>query len=79
LPEVGKELLELAQAIASALSHRLKGNEALQSGVVPQIRRLLKLAVAMVGFLLYVWYVAVRNVPRARARRERRRRSRNLC
>jgi hypothetical protein len=34
--------------------------------------RLVKLALAAVGFALYTWIAAVRNVPRVRARKARR-------
>jgi hypothetical protein len=34
--------------------------------------RLLKLALAVVGFAVYTWIAAVRNVPRVRARKARR-------
>ena len=34
-----------------------------------RIRRLLKLAVGVLGFLLYVWYAAVRYAPRVKRRK----------
>jgi hypothetical protein len=34
-----------------------------------RIRRLVKLAAAAFGFLLYVWYAAVRHVPQVKRRK----------
>jgi len=34
-----------------------------------RIRRLAKLAAAAFGFLLYVWYAAVKNVPQVKRRK----------
>ena len=41
-----------------------------------RIRRLLKLAGALFGFLLYVWYAAVQYAPFVKRRKARRRRAR---
>jgi hypothetical protein len=38
-----------------------------------KLRRILKLAAALLAFLLYVWYAAVRNVPTVRRRKAARR------
>jgi hypothetical protein len=43
---------------------------------VDRIRRLIKLAGAAFGFLLYVWYAAVRYAPGVKRRKSRRRRAR---
>jgi hypothetical protein len=40
------------------------------------VRRILKLAAATLAFATYVWFAAVRAVPRVKARKARRRRSR---
>jgi hypothetical protein len=37
-----------------------------------RIRRLAKLAAAAFGFLLYVWYAAVRHVPDVKRRKSKR-------
>jgi hypothetical protein len=34
-----------------------------------RIRRLLKVAAAALGFVLYVWYAAVRHAPRVKRRK----------
>jgi hypothetical protein len=39
---------------------------------VARIRRLAKLATAAFGFLLYVWYAAVRNTPHVKRRKAKR-------
>jgi len=36
---------------------------------MPPIRRLAKIAAALLGFLVYVWYAAVRNTPRVKRRK----------
>jgi hypothetical protein len=38
-----------------------------------RVRRLLRLAAATFGFLLYVWYAAVRHVPDVKRRKAARR------
>ncbi len=40
------------------------------------VHRILKLAGAALAFAVYVWFAAVRNVPRVKARKARRRRDR---
>ena len=40
------------------------------------VRRILKLVGAALAFVVYVWFAAVRNVPRVKARKARRRRGR---
>jgi hypothetical protein len=40
------------------------------------VKLLLKLATAALGFLLYVWFAAVRLAPRAKRRKAMRRRAR---
>lgn len=40
------------------------------------VRRILKLAGLALGLAAYVWFAAVRNVPRVRARKARRRAAR---
>jgi len=39
---------------------------------VARIKRLLKLAAGAVGFLLYVWFAAVRHAPSVKRRKRRR-------
>ena len=46
------------------------------TSVGAQIRRVLKTVAAVVGFLLYVWYAAVRHAPGVQARKVERRRRR---
>jgi hypothetical protein len=41
------------------------------------VRRIVKLAGALLAFGAYVWFAAVRNVPRVRARKARRRAKRS--
>jgi hypothetical protein len=43
---------------------------------MPPVRRILKLAAAVVGFVLYVWVAAVRAAPSVKRRKARRRASR---
>jgi hypothetical protein len=40
---------------------------------VTLIRRIVKLVAAALAFAVYVWFAAVRNVPRVKARKARRR------
>lgn len=37
------------------------------------VRRIVKLVAAALAFAVYVWFAAVRNVPRVKARKARRR------
>jgi hypothetical protein len=44
--------------------------------VISRIKRLLKLAAALVAFLVYVWFAAVRSLPYVKRRKALRRQAR---
>ena len=46
------------------------------TSVAAQIRRVLKTVAAVIAFVLYVWYSAVRHAPGVQARKAERRRRR---
>ena len=46
------------------------------TAVADRIRRVLRIVAATIGFLLYVWYAAVRHAPAVQARKAERRRRR---
>jgi hypothetical protein len=46
------------------------------TSVAGRIRRVLRTVAAAIGFLLYIWYAAVRHAPGVQARKAERRRRR---